>query len=125
VRTEATGDRCEEAWAWVAVIAVTILTSAIAFLVTDARCGGLGVVLSKSAYCRALDGPGLASTPPGIALEFALFGLPSAVALLAAVRWAVTHRRSGLTGVTVFCAANVALSLLLLAVAHAQYMPVD
>jgi hypothetical protein len=107
------------------VIAVTLLTSAIAFLITGARCGAMGVALSRSEYCRAVNVPALAPTPIGIALEFALFGLPSLVAVMAALRWAISRRRPSLTAVTLYCAANLAMSLVLLAVAHVQYAPVD
>jgi hypothetical protein len=126
VRDEAKYDPLEVTLSWVAVIAATMLTSAIAFFVTGLRCGAMGVALSRSAYCSAVNAPALASTPIGIALEFVLFGLPSVVALTAAVRWAVVRRRPRLTAVTVYCAATVALSLVLVAAAaHAQYAPVD
>ena len=125
MRDDARYDPREQAWGWVAVIAVTLLTSAVVFLVTGARCGAMGVALSRSAYCRAVNVPALAPTPIGIALEFALFGLPSLVAVMAALRWAVARRRPCLTAVTVYCAVNVALSLALLAFAHVQYAPVD
>jgi hypothetical protein len=125
VRRDTRDDPWEQAGGWVAVIAVTLLTSAIAFLVTDARCGALGVALSRSAYCRALNAPGIASTPLGIGLEFALFGLPSVVAVVAAFRWIVTRRHHSFTAVSAYCATNLALSFVLLAAAHAQYAPVD
>jgi hypothetical protein len=125
VHNEIRDDPWELALGWVAVIAVTLLTSAIAFLVTGARCGAIGVALSRSAYCRAVNAPALAPTPIGIALEFVVFGLPSVVAATAAFRWVVTRRRPYLTAVSVYCAANVALSLVLLGLAHGQYAPVD
>jgi hypothetical protein len=85
----------------------------------------MGVALSRSAYCRAVNAPDLAPTPLGIALELVVFGLPSVVAAMAAFRWVVTRRRPYLTAVSAYCAASVALSLVLLALAHVQYAPVD
>jgi hypothetical protein len=85
----------------------------------------MGVALSRSAYCRAVNAPALAPTPIGIALDFVLFGLPSVVAAMAAFRWVVTRGRPYLTAVSVYCAANLALSLVLLTLAHVRYAPVD
>lgn len=124
VRRDASDDPREQVWGWIALIAATLVTSAIAFLLTGARCGALTVTVNSSTYCRALNAPGVASTTLGIGLQFMLFALPTIVALAAGVRW-VLRRRGSLTRVSAYCAAAVLLSLLLLAAAHAQYAPLD
>jgi hypothetical protein len=127
VPTEARDDRWEQALNWVAVIAVTVFMSTLAFVLTGVRCRGMGVglVLGRSAYCSTTNAPGLASTPIGIAFEFMLFCLPSLVAVTAALRWAVTGRRPSVTLVSLYCTASVVLSLLLVAAAQVQYAPMD
>lgn len=121
MRVQVTDDPHEEALAWVALIATTLLVTAIVFLVTGAKCWGFG----KSAYCRAINAPGLATTPTGIAIELVLFGLPPLVAVTGACRW-LTKRRSPSLGVaTRLCAAIIALSAVLLLLAHAQSLASD
>jgi len=118
---EVTDDRCEEAWAWVALIATTLLATAIVFLITGARCVGVG----KSAYCRAINAPGLPTTPLGIAIELVLFGLPPLVALIGACRWVTKRRTLSLGLATTVCAALIALSVVLVILAHAQSLAAD
>ena len=107
--------------AWVALIAATLLVTAIVFLITGAKCWGFG----KSAYCRTINAPGLATTPTGIAVELVLFGLPPLVAVTGACRWLTKRRTPSLGVATSLCAAIIALSAVLLVLAHAQSMAAD
>ena len=107
--------------AWVALIAATLLVTAIVFLITGAKCWGFG----KSAYCRTINAPGLATTPTGIAVELVLFGLPPLVAVTSACRWLTKRRTPSLGVATSLCAAIIALSAVLLVLAHAQSMAAD
>ena len=121
MRAQLTDDPHEEAWAWVALIATTLLVTAIVFLITGAKCWGFG----KSAYCRTINAPGLATTPTGVAIELVLFGLPPLVAVIGACRWVAKRRSPSLTAATTFCAAIIALSVVLLVLAHAQSLSAD
>jgi hypothetical protein len=118
------GDRAEQAWAWLALVLVTLCVSAISFLVTGALCGS-GVSAGRSAYCRVVGAPALASSPLGISLELLLFGLPPIVAMASALQWVTRRRRPSLTTVTVYCSISLVLSLILLVLAHAQYVSAD
>jgi TRAP-type C4-dicarboxylate transport system permease small subunit len=120
VRVQVTDDPHEEALAWVALIATTLLVTAIVFLITGAKCWGFG----KSAYCRTINAPGLATTPTGIAIELVLFGLPPLVAVCG-VDGSLSGRSPSLGVATSFCAAIIALSAVLLVLAHAQSMVAD
>lgn len=121
MRVQVTDDPHEEAWAWVALIATTLLVTAMMFLITGAKCWGIG----KSAYCRAINAPGLATTPTGIAIELVLFGLPPLVAVTGACRWVAKRRSPSLSMATSLCAAIIALSAVLLVLAHAQSLAAD
>lgn len=121
MRFQAADDPNEEGWAWLALIATTWLVTAIVFLITGAKCWGLG----KSAYCRAINAPGLATTPVGVAIELVLFGLPPLVAVVGACRWVAKRRSPSLGVATTFCAAIIALSVVLLVLAHAQSLAAD
>ena len=98
-----------------------LLVTAIVFLITGAKCWGFG----KSAYCRAINAPGLATTPTGIAIELVLFGLPPLVAVTGACRWVAKRRSPSLSAATTFCAAIIGLSVVLLVLAHAQSLAAD
>ena len=121
MRFQVADDPQEEGWAWLALIATTWLVTAIVFLITGAKCLGPG----KSAYCRAINAPGLATTPAGVAIELVLFGLPPLVAVIGACRWIARRRSPSLGVATTLCAAIIGLSVVLLVLAHAQSLAAD
>jgi hypothetical protein len=102
--------------------------SGIALLVTDARCGSLGFLetgVSRSSYCKALNFPSRPSSLSSVLLVALIFALPAIVAVAGAM---TARRASGqlpLRRTTILCCTGVAVSFILIALAHARYLGVD
>jgi hypothetical protein len=101
----------------------TAMGSLIAFLVTNARCGAVGVLgdaTGRSSYCKALGLPAWPSSVGSALLAAAIFCGPIAIALIGA---AIARRADGRIDLRVPVAlslAGLAISFILIGLAHAN-----
>lgn len=81
--SRSTAERTDRAVERVAVVLGTALASVVAFVVTDARCGGVALepLQWRSRYCRALDLPGRPDSATSFLLAGLIFVLPVCVAI--------------------------------------------